>query len=114
MDLARLDQMTEYALEVLAGNDPIRIGGLVRQMAQSYAHDPGLSIAFALTSAASALEDLFSDDSGVSSRAYKLSALVAADVMAIQAMGKMDVRGQDLLHFWRRVDPYFLKLANDS
>lgn len=110
MDLGRLDQMTEHALEVLAGDDPAQMRRLVRNMAQSYASDPALAIAFALTSAASALEDMVRDEKGSAARAYKLSALVAADVMAVQAMGKAEVLGGDLLYFWRRVDPYFLKL----
>ena len=110
MDLGRLDQMTEQALEVLAGGDPVRMRRLVRDMASSYATDPALAIAFALTSAASALEDMVRDENSSAPRAYKMSALVAADVLAVQAMGKTEVLGQDLLHFWRRVDPYFLKL----
>jgi len=108
MDLARLDQMTEFALEVLAHGDPDRVRGLVRDLAQTYATESALAIAFALTSAASNLEDMVRDEAGVASRAYKMSALVAADIMAVQAMGRSDVKGQDLLHFWRRVDPYFL------
>lgn len=110
MDLGRLDQMTEQALEVLAGDDPAKMRRLVRDMAHGFSSDPALAIAFALTSAASALEDMVRDENGAAARAYKLSALVAADVMAVQAMGKQEVLGQDLLYFWRRVDPYFLKI----
>jgi len=108
MDLARLDQMTEFALEVLANGDPNQVRGLVRGLAQNYATEPALAIAFALTSAASNLEDMVRDDTGTAAKAYKMSALVAADIMAVESMGRKNAKGQDLLYFWRRVDPYFL------
>jgi hypothetical protein len=41
---------------------------------------------------------------------YRLSALIAADVHAVQSMGQAPSAAGDLLHFWRRVDPLFLRL----
>jgi len=39
---------------------------------------------------------------------FRMAALVAADVLAVEAMGKRPAKARDLLWFWRRVDPYFL------
>ena len=85
---------------------------MVRRMAQQWPAEPALAIVFAITSAAASLEDMVDTTSarGSAQRGYQLAALVAADVYALEAMGKAPVVGQDLLHFWRRVDPYFLKL----
>ena len=37
-------------------------------------------------------------------------ALVSADVHAVQSMGQVPSVAEDLLHFWRRVDPSFLRI----
>src|SRR6056297_142964 len=108
MDTAVLDRTTGFATETLASEDAARIGGLVRVMALRWPRERALSISFALTSAAAEMEDLMADRSheGAASRAYKMAALVAADVLAIEASGIEVARGKDLLHYWRRADPY--------
>lgn len=112
MRLTDLDLMTEFALERLASNDRGRINALVRQMAEKWPHLPALGICFSITQAASTLESFISDQSSErsASRAYKLAALVAADVLALEAMGGRSVTGHDLLHYWQRLDPFFLKI----
>lgn len=81
-------------------------------MAEAWPNEPALEIAFALTTAAATLEDLI--DASSSGRAvllgYKLAALVSADIYALEAMKRFPATGHDLLHFWRRVDPYFLNI----
>lgn len=109
----QLDRMIEYSVNVLATENPKQIGSLVRDLATKWPSQPASAIAFALTSAASSLEDMIETDErsfGTVLRAYKLAALVAADIFALEQMGIYPSTGADLLHFWRRVDPYFLHL----
>ncbi|MDA9207817.1 hypothetical protein N9O61_02915 [Octadecabacter sp.] len=107
-----LDRMVEFAVERLAQDDSKGSRRLIKDMATSWPNEPALGIAFAMTSAAATLEDVIDSQASIRSSqlAYKLSALVAADVFALQEMGNSPATGQDLLHFWRRVDPYFLNI----
>lgn len=106
------DLMIEYAVACLAAEDHQDIAGMVRRMAQRWPNEPALAIAFAVTSAASTFEDMVDTQTAqqTAQTAYRLAALVSADVFAIEAMGQAPAQGHDLLHFWRRVDPYFLNL----
>ena len=85
---------------------------MVRQMALRWPNEPALSLAFAVTSAAATFEDIVDSEMSKQSarKGYRLAALVSADVFAVQAMGQVPAMTRDLLHFWRRVDPYFLNL----
>jgi len=108
-----VDDMIEYALEELLSGHEDRRKALVRKMCQKWPSDPALSVVFAITSAASMIDDNIdrrSDVDGIGPFAYRLVALLAADVYAIESMGHAPARARDLLHFWRRVDGYFLEL----
>ena len=107
-----LDQMIEFATERLARDDHNQSSRLVRDMAAAWPTEPALAIVFSLASAAAALEDMVDTQASTLSAqfGYKLAALISADVFALEAMGHCPATGQDLLHFWRRVDPYFLNL----
>lgn len=106
------EKMTEFAIAALSSADEQNIRGLVRQMAERWPDEKALLICFALTCAASNLEDLMRPSTVAVTPAigYKFAALVAADILASESIGINPVRGADLLHFWRRVDPYFLAL----
>lgn len=105
------DLMVEYAVACLAADDHHRINVMVANMARSWPNEAALGIAFAITTAASSYEDTVDTRNSKQSaqRGYRMAALVAADVYAIEAMGQFPAKAQDLLHFWRRVDPYFLE-----
>ena len=105
-----LDLMIEFAVAALASGDPGRSGALVRTLAQDFSGEKALGLCFALTSAAAAIEDVMRHDGPGQSPVlgYKLAALVAADILAIEALTGRTAKAVDLLHFWRRVDPYFL------
>ena len=105
-----LDLMIEFAVTELVSGDSARIGKLVRTLAQLHPDENALLLCFALTSAAAAIEDVIrtGESPHPPSPGYKLAALVAADILAIEAMTNWPARTHDLLHFWRRVDPYFL------
>ena len=93
---------------------PLTLGGLVHRLAREWPNEPALSVAFALTCAAANIEDVIKDAASARAAAfaYKLAALLAADIHAVQAMGQVPAKASDLLHFWRRVDPYFLNLEH--
>ena len=106
-----LDLMIEFAVAALASGETARSGALVRTLAQDFSGEKALSLCFALTAAAAAVEDVLRHDGPGQppTLGYKLAALVAADVLAIEAMNGRPAMAVDLLHFWRRVDPYFLQ-----
>jgi hypothetical protein len=111
MRRSTLDLMTEYAISCLASDDHLKIRNMVQHIAQTWPSEPALAVAFAVTSAASHIDDSFVSESSkkLTHWGYQLAAMVAADVFAIEAMGQAPATGHDLLHFWRRFDPYFLR-----
>ena len=105
--------MVEFALEELMAGEDSRRRGLIRQLCLKYPSQPALSAVFALTTAASMIEDNLTHDrdaSSVAALTYKLSAILAGDIFAVESLGQQPARCRDLLHFWRRVDGYFLEL----
>jgi hypothetical protein len=110
MSLFAVDQMIEFSVAILATGDRHKMGSLVRDLATRWPEEKAQAVCFALTSAAATVEEVSTttDRSTPPSFGYKLSALVAADIFAIEALGRSPALGRDLLHFWRRVDPFFL------
>lgn len=110
---ATMDQMIEFALEELLSGDDRRRRAMLRRMAERWPAESALALAYAVTSATESIEDALDETPGgevVVPLGYRLSALVSADVHAIQSMGQVPSVAEDLLHFWRRVDPHFLRL----
>ena len=99
-----LDAMIAAASEAL-GNDLTRMPDLVTSLATRWPNEPALAICFALTSAAADLEVLLDDQPATAAAAYRSAALVAADILAIEAMGQQPATCHHLLHFWRRAGP---------
>ena len=110
---AVLDQMIEFATEELLSGDAARRRAMVPRMAERWPGEPALALAYAVTAATEGIEDAFGDAAArdpVVPLGYRLSALISADVHAVQSMGQVPSLAGDLLHFWRRVDPLFLRL----
>lgn len=110
---APLDQMIEFAMEELLSGNSQRKRAMVRQMAEQWPDQPALALVYAVTSATEAIEDTFRNapvQDPVIPLGYRLSALLSADVHAVQSMGQVPSVAEDLLHFWRRVDPAFLRV----
>ncbi|SHI98159.1 hypothetical protein [Wenxinia saemankumensis] len=108
---AILDEMIEFAMEALLSGEPLRRRRVVRDLAHRWPDESAHAISFALTSATALIEDTFRDAANhdpVVPLGYRLSALISADIHAIQAMGQSPARAGDLLHFWRRADPGYL------
>ena len=110
---AVLDRMIAFAMEELLSGNGARRQQVVRRMAEIWPREPALSLVFALTSATGAIEDAFGTAAAaepVVPFGYKLSALVSADIHAVQCMGQVPSMAEDLLHFWRRTDPQYLQV----
>ena len=110
---ATLDRMTEFAMEELLSGDAQRKRAMVRRMAERWLAEPALALVYAVTRAIEAIEDAFGEAAErdpVIPLGYRLSALVSANVHAVQSMGQVPSVAEDLLHFWRRVDPSFLRI----
>ncbi|HHL21606.1 MAG TPA: hypothetical protein ENJ52_08765 [Aliiroseovarius sp.] len=108
-----IDDMVAFALEELLAESTMRRRALVRNMCMKWPDVAALSVVFALTSAAAMVEDTFRGESaptGSGPFAYKLAAVLAADIYALESMGFVPASTQDLVHFWRRLDPMFLEL----
>lgn len=105
---AVLDDMTEFAIEELLSGRPDRPAALVRRMAERWPEEPALGLVYAITSAVGGIEDSFggaAPQEPVVGLGYRIAALAAADVHAIQSIGQVPATAEDLLHFWRRADP---------
>lgn len=110
---APLDQMIEFVMEELLSDSSQRRRLMVRKMAEQWPHEPALALVYAVTSATEAIEESFGNAANIDPvipLGYRLSALISADVHAVQSMGQVPSVASDLLHFWRRVDPLFLRL----
>lgn len=110
---ATLDLMIEFAMEELLSGSGPRKRAMVRRMAERWPDQPALALVYAVTSATESIEDSFGESAKsdpVIPLGYRLSALISADVHAVQSMGQVPSVAEDLLHFWRRVDPLFLRL----
>ncbi len=115
---ATLDLMIEFAMEELLSGDGPRKRSMVRRMAERWPAEPALALVYAVTCATEAIEDAFGEAAArdpVIPLGYRLSALISAlisaDVHAVQSMGQVPSVAEDLLHFWRRVDPQFLRIV---
>lgn len=110
---AAIDDMIEFAMEELLSGNILRKQAMVRRMAERWPTEPALALVYAVTSATESIEDSFgaaAANDPVIPLGYRLSALISADVHAVQSMGQIPSMAEDLLHFWRRVDPHFLRL----
>ena len=105
--------MIAFAKLELSSGDNDRRRLLVPKMAQTWPEEPALALVYAVTSATESIADKDNTKKNTNplvTLGYKLSALVAADVHAVHSMGLIPSKSSDLLQFWRRVDPLFLRL----
>jgi len=86
--------------------------GLVRDLVEGWPDAPPLELGFVLVCAASAIETAFSSGSPAHEAAmegYRLAALLAVDVHAMELLGMPHARADDLHRYWE-IDPFFAKL----
>lgn len=110
---SELDRMIDFALESLLSGKDGRRRALVRRMALRWPGAPALQLVLAIATAGAQIEDGIGgtpQDAGEAALAYKLAALLAADIFALERRGCVPATARDLLQFWRGVEPYFLWL----
>lgn len=105
-------QMTETILEHLVSADT-GWRSVVRKMVGDCPRATPFELMFALTSTGSAIESMYRPDSPsypAAQRAFRLAALLGADIYAAQELG-VDIPDLKALHaYWLRYDDYFLTL----
>ena len=102
--------MIELAAEQIAYDTAPRILRLPRQLVLGWPGESALNAPFALTSAAAEVEHLLLKRPEQIDLAYKMAALLSADVLATQTQLKRIVYCADVHSYWKRSDPYFLTL----
>jgi len=110
---SELDRMIEFALESLLSGEDGRRRAMVRRLVLRWPSAPALQVVFAITSAGAQIEEAIGgtvQDEGEAALAYRLAALLAADVFAVERQRCPPVAARDLLAHWRDMDPYFLQL----
>ena len=112
MRTKELDAMIEFSLETLAKGDKVEVARLVKTMTFKWPQAPALSVCFAITNSAFRLESMFDGASAqkASNLAYKLAAILASDVLALEVLHRRQVLCNDLAFYWERTDPYFLNI----
>lgn len=85
---------------------------LVRDLAQLWPVTPPLELSYVLVSAAELIagQNDGKAEQAASRAAYRLAALIALDVYAMQLMNRPAGTAADLHRYWTDVDPYFLRL----
>lgn len=111
MERTEAETRTDFAVERLLTGDSQSRRLLVRDLAERWPGTRAMALVFTLTDAAAHIEAML--DSETESRqaafhGYRLAALLAADVYAIELTQGAPVMAQDLWRYWNESDPFFL------
>lgn len=112
MSLQQIDTMIDFAIARIS-NGPEGYRSVVRHLAEKWPDVTGAQIIFVLVSAAHAIERVFGSDLEPTSEVqntFRIAALLASDLFALQKRGNFAPTGRDLIEHWHSHDPYFLKL----
>lgn len=86
---------------------------VVRDLASQWPDVSGAQLVFVLVSAAYAIERVFGSSAEPSNdvqQTFRLAALLASDLFALQKKGNFAPTSRDLTAYWQAHDPYFLTL----
>lgn len=112
MSLQQIDTMIDFAIaHVSSGQDGYRC--VVRDLAREWPDVTGAQIVFVLVSTAHAIERVFGpqpDPSNEVQQTFRVAALLASDLFALQKRGNFAPTGRDLTDYWHTHDPFFLDL----
>ena len=112
MSLKQIDTMVDFAIERISdGAQGYRT--VVRDLAAGWPDVTGAQLVFVLVSAAHAIERVFGstpDPSNEVQQTFRMAALLASDLFALQKIGNFAPTARDLTAYWQANDPYFLKL----
>lgn len=112
LSLKQIDTMIDFAIERISGG-PNGYRCVVRDLAKNWPDVTGAQLVFVLVSAAHAIERVFgtgSDPANEVQQTFRLTALLASDLFALQQLGNFAPTSRDLTNYWQSHDPYFLEL----
>lgn len=104
--------MIDFAIARIS-HGPEGYRAVVRDMATEWPDVTGAQLVFVLVSAAHAVEQVFGgalDPRAEVQQTFRLAALLASDLFALQQQGNYAPTGRDMTAYWRANDPYFLEL----
>ncbi|WP_298257857.1 hypothetical protein [uncultured Litoreibacter sp.] len=112
MSLQQIDTMIDFVIARIS-DTPNGYRAVVRDMATQWPDVTGAQIVFVLVSAAHAFERVFevpSEPRTEVQQTFRIAALLASDLFALQQRSNFAPTGRDLLSYWQESDPYFLTL----
>lgn len=100
---------TQMIAFVIEGYDPApeARGAIALALAEAFPDVRGLHLTLVLTAAAEGLDTNWSNGWVEAPQLHRLAALVAIDVLRLQARGLSDVKAGDLARLWRAGDAVF-------
>jgi hypothetical protein len=112
VSLQQIDTMIDFAIARIS-DTPNGYRSVVRDMATEWPDVTGAQLVFVLVSSAHAIERVF--DSAPEPRAevqqaFRIAALLASDLFALQKRSNFAPTGRDLMSYWKDSDPFFLNL----
>ena len=112
MSLQQIDRMIDFAIARIS-DTPDGYRPVVRELALEWPDVSGAQIVFVLVSSAHAIERVF--DAANEPRAevqqtFRIAALLASDLFAMQKRSNFAPTGRDLMSYWKENDPFFLNL----
>lgn len=108
-DVGAFDDLTEFAVHfLLARQGEVRL--LPHALAKAWPGRPALELVFTLSVAAGSIQQVLQGDalSPRAAEAWRVAALVGADLYMMQAMGLPTETAADLLAYWQAQDRFFL------
>ena len=112
MSLQQIDKMIDFAIAQVS-DTPDGYRAVVRELAAKWPDVTGAQIVFVLVSAAHAIERVFDavpEPRVEVQQTFRVAALLASDLFALQKRGNFAPSGRDLTSYWRESDPFFLNL----
>lgn len=111
---AQIDALGEFVVVRILENGACarRVAGqLVEQIAQQHPQAHALTATLVLTIAANGIEETLGAGGTATASAHdvwRMAALLAVDIMAMQSARPGSKSAADLLRYWRECDDYFL------
>ena len=112
MSLQQIDTMIDYTIAQVS-DTPEGYRAVVRELVSRWPDVTGAQTVFVLVSAAHAIEQVFGhtpESRPEIQQTFRVAALLASDLYALQMRGNFAPTGRDLLTYWRDSDPFFLNL----
>ncbi len=104
------DDLAEFAIAfLLTGRGSAQ--RLVRELAERWPTRPALEFVLVLSLTANGIEETLQGEEAarLALDAWRMAALIGVDLFDAQALDMPHLTGADLLAYWQKHDPFFLK-----